>query len=155
MPCFRFWAATMEGVVTLQQFACGSSAGFASIPGHDLNGAYLIIDGAAIPGLIYWGPPHARRGVETADPNNIPSGWGIGGNCDACKNPPPPPVSRYDCINGSCVDKGTYSTPGFYESLAACEQNCGPGCGGHCISNEDLAKIRKLAAMVKNNKDCS
>lgn len=61
---------------------------------------------------------------------------------------------RYDCINGSCVSAELYGSPGIYESLPACEQNCGPGCGGVCISNADWAKISNLAAMIRN-KDCS
>jgi hypothetical protein len=76
------------------------------------------------------------------------------GECTSADPPPPPPSPRYDCINGSCLGQSQYGTPGIYESLSACEQNCGPGCGGVCISNSDWAKISSLAAMVKN-KDCS
>lgn len=61
---------------------------------------------------------------------------------------------RYDCVNGSCVSAELYNSPGIYESLSACEQNCGPGCGGVCISSSHWTKISSLAAMVKN-KDCS
>lgn len=61
---------------------------------------------------------------------------------------------RYDCINGSCLEKSKFGTPGIYESQADCEQNCGRGCGGVCISNADWGKIGNLAAMIKN-KDCT
>ena len=75
------------------------------------------------------------------------------GECTSA-DPPPPPSSRWDCINGSCLVKSQYGTPGIYESLSACEQNCGPGCGGVCVSNADWAKISSLASQIKN-KDCS
>ena len=75
------------------------------------------------------------------------------GECNS-PDPPPPPSNRFDCINGSCFPKTQYGTPGIYESVSACEQNCGPGCGGVCISNADWTAISSLASQVKN-KVCS
>lgn len=146
MPCFRFWAATNDGNRTLQLSFCGQSASYAPIPGDSMNSAYFVIDGVVRRDLIYWGPPHALRGIEL---NTNPQG----NDCLECRNENPPPP-RYDCINGSCLEKSQYGTPGIYESLAVCEQNCGLGCGGMCVSNADWVKIGNLAAMIKN-KDCS
>ncbi|MFM5960404.1 MAG: hypothetical protein ACKOQ2_25165, partial [Dolichospermum sp.] len=57
---------------------------------------------------------------------------------------------RYDCINGACLNKSQYGTPGIYESISVCEQNCGPGCGGVCVPNADWTTISSLASQVKN-----
>ncbi|MBG1263092.1 hypothetical protein [Nostoc commune] len=46
----------------------------------------------------------------------------------------PTEAKRYDCINGSCIEKTTYKTPGLYVDLSVCETSCGIGCGGKCIS---------------------
>ncbi|MFM6268579.1 MAG: hypothetical protein ACKPFA_19080 [Dolichospermum sp.] len=56
----------------------------------------------------------------------------------------------YDCINGACLSKSQYGTPGIYGSISVCEQKCGPGCGGVCISNADWTAISSLASQVKN-----
>lgn len=146
MPCYRFWAASNEGNRTWELSYCGQSASYTSIPGDSLNSAWLTIDGVSV-GRMYWGPPHALRGIEI---NTNPQG----NDCLECRNENPPPSPQYDCVNGACVEKQKYSTPGIYESLSECEKSCGPGCGGVCISNSDWAKISNLAAMVKN-KDCS
>ncbi len=68
--------------------------------------------------------------------------------------PPPPPSSKYDCINAACIPSTTYNTPGIYQSLSDCEQVCGPGCSGVCLSNADWAEIQGKAAQLRN-KNCS
>lgn len=61
---------------------------------------------------------------------------------------------EYDCINGACLPKTTYNTPGLYPTLEECEVSCGAGCSGKCISNSDWAKIEGLSSQLKN-KNCS
>ncbi|MEH2319000.1 hypothetical protein [Nostoc sp.] len=61
---------------------------------------------------------------------------------------------EYDCINGACTAKTTYSTPGLYKSLGACEIACGTGCSGKCLSNADWAQIENLSSQIMN-KNCS
>jgi hypothetical protein len=63
-------------------------------------------------------------------------------------------VTKYDCINGACIPKSTYSTPGIYNSLSECETACGTGCSGKCISNADWAQIEGLSNQLKN-RNCS
>jgi hypothetical protein len=76
-------------------------------------------------------------------------------SCNFCSNCcTDSPNSTYDCINAACVSKNTYNTPGIYNSLAECEQACGTGCSGKCISNSDWAQIEGLANQLKN-KNCS
>jgi hypothetical protein len=72
----------------------------------------------------------------------------------ASQPPLPETKPRYDCLNAACTPKNTYNTPGLYQSLAECEQSCGPGCGGVCLSNSDWAAIQGLAAQNKS-KHCS
>ena len=61
-----------------------------------------------------------------------------------------PPTEKYDCINGACVKKTVYKTPGIYSSLSECETACGTGCSGKCISNSEWAQIEGLSNQLKN-----
>lgn len=63
-------------------------------------------------------------------------------------------IQEYDCINGACLPKTQYNTPGIYASLAECEQACGTGCSGKCISNSDWATIEGLSNQLKQ-RNCS
>jgi len=60
----------------------------------------------------------------------------------------------YDCINGACIKKDIYSTPGLYGSLDDCQKACGTGCSGKCVSNSELAQIEGLSSELKS-KNCS
>ena len=57
----------------------------------------------------------------------------------------PPDLTYYDCVNGACIPKTTYNTPGLYQSLGDCEVACGTGCSGKCISNSGWAQIEGLS----------
>lgn len=154
MPCWRFFWRPSDPNGHWDHYACGDNPSFLidQTSGYRypaLNGNFITRGGAP----IEWGPEVGFERIWNAERKN--TGAFITGNCFACNEPPPPPPpsARYDCVNGSCLEEGRYSTPGIYESLSECEKNCGPGCGGVCISNADWAKISSLAAMVKN-KDC-
>ena len=65
------------------------------------------------------------------------------------------PGSAYDCINGACISKTTYNTPGFYATLSACQVVCGgKGCSGTCVSSSDWAQIEGLSGQLRN-RNCS
>jgi hypothetical protein len=68
--------------------------------------------------------------------------------------PPTPPddsLLPHDCINGACIKKSVYSTPGLYPSLSACQVACGSkGCSGQCVSSADWAQIEGLSNQLKN-----
>ncbi|MEH2307003.1 hypothetical protein [Nostoc sp.] len=64
------------------------------------------------------------------------------------------PPLKYDCVNGACVGYTMYNTPGIYPTLSACEQACGTGCSGKCVSNSDWAQIEGLSGQLKN-RNCS
>ncbi|OYD93134.1 hypothetical protein CDG76_20795 [Nostoc sp. 'Peltigera membranacea cyanobiont' 210A] len=63
---------------------------------------------------------------------------------------PPIVAVKYDCINGACIPKTTYNTPGIYQSLSECETACGTGCSGKCVSNSEWAQIEGLSNQLKN-----
>jgi hypothetical protein len=52
-----------------------------------------------------------------------------------------------DCLNGGCIPKTTYNTPGVYASLAACQSGCAKNsnCTGECISTGELAALQQAA----------
>ena len=60
----------------------------------------------------------------------------------------------YDCINGACTPTTKYQTLGLYKSLAECEEACGTGCSGKCISNSEWAQIEGLSGQLKS-RNCS
>ena len=60
----------------------------------------------------------------------------------------------FDCINGACVKKEVYSTPGIYQGIEECEVACGSGCSGKCLSNSEWSKINSLASQLKS-KNCN
>jgi hypothetical protein len=77
------------------------------------------------------------------------------GPCSENTDPPIPPVdpnSPCDCLNGGCVPKTLYKTPGKYPSLAACQAGCAKdsACLGECVSPEQLAALQQAADLVKS-----
>ncbi|WP_414622046.1 hypothetical protein [Calothrix sp. CCY 0018] len=70
--------------------------------------------------------------------------------CEGCVDP----NIYYDCINGACVKKDKYGTPGIYQTIEECEVVCGEGCSGKCIANADWAKIQDFASKLKT-KNCN
>jgi selenophosphate synthase len=58
----------------------------------------------------------------------------------------------YDCINGGCLPKTTYGTPGFYANLAACQSGCAKNsnCKGECVTPEEIAALQQAANQLQN-----
>lgn len=96
------------------------------------------------------------------------AGYYLSGSCSGCQNQSN--TTTYDCINGNCVTKGTYNTPGIHASLAACQAVCGAptnSCnapnicvspdycppGMVCIPSAKLGQVEGLASDIKN-KSC-
>ncbi|MEH2077023.1 MAG: hypothetical protein V7K57_21925 [Nostoc sp.] len=74
--------------------------------------------------------------------------------CQIVTTPPVGAKKDYDCINGACIEKSKYNTPGLYQSLDDCQTVCGgTSCGGQCISNPDWAQIESLASQIRS-KEC-
>ena len=76
---------------------------------------------------------------------NVPNG------CQNFQPPPIPPNTRYDCLNGGCIPKTTYGTPGVFPSLAACQSGCATNstCTGECVLAEELAALQQAANTVR------
>ncbi|WP_200327558.1 hypothetical protein [Sphaerospermopsis aphanizomenoides] len=70
------------------------------------------------------------------------------GSCDACSN------DKYDCLNGACIDKDIYKTPGIYQSIEECQVACGTGCSGVCLTASEWSTIQGLASQNKS-RHCS
>jgi hypothetical protein len=62
------------------------------------------------------------------------------------------PNQQYDCLNGGCIPKATYNTPGVYASLAACESGCAKNsdCTGECVSAEELAALQQATDNLRS-----
>lgn len=56
-----------------------------------------------------------------------------------------PTISSYDCVNGGCVPKATYGTPGVFSTLAACQAGCAQNspCTGECVDPAEIAAHRQ------------
>jgi hypothetical protein len=56
-----------------------------------------------------------------------------------------------DCINGGCLPKTTYGTPGKYATLAACQSGCAKDstCTGECIDPAEIAALRQAANQLQ------
>jgi hypothetical protein len=79
------------------------------------------------------------------------------GKCAGCCTDPVgiSSAQSYDCINGGCVPKTTYNTPGVFATLAACESGCAKNsnCTGECVSTSELAALAQ-AANTLQSKNC-
>ncbi|MEH2239548.1 hypothetical protein [Nostoc sp.] len=78
---------------------------------------------------------------------------------------PPDDVKTYDCLNGDCIVKTQYNTPGIYGSLANCQAVCANGgaCGAGkqcidpttfcpdgkvCIEQDEFSSIEALISKI-------
>lgn len=73
-------------------------------------------------------------------------------NCPNCG--PPPPLSQnqpHDCINGNCLPKTSYNTPGIYSNLAACQSACAKNsnCTGECVPVAEIATLRSAVTALQ------
>lgn len=58
----------------------------------------------------------------------------------------------FDCINGNCLPKTTYNTPGVFANLAACQNGCAKNsnCAGECIPTAEIAALQQAANIVRS-----
>jgi hypothetical protein len=72
-----------------------------------------------------------------------------------CNNLPIPNLNAknaHDCVNGQCLPRDVYKTPGVYADLATCQGGCAKNsnCKGECISLEELAALQQAANNLKS-----
>ncbi|MDF5736799.1 MULTISPECIES: hypothetical protein [unclassified Nostoc] len=126
----------------------GSDVGSFTVPDGSYKTAYKVVIG---PGSTYELRVDGTNGtivLATYNPGAIEVT--IASSSNSC----PAPIDAFDCINGSCINKNVYSTPGLYSSLSDCEIACGTGCSGKCVSNADWAQIESLSSQIMN-RNCS
>jgi hypothetical protein len=108
-------------------------------------------EGAELPAISfqYTPSPNYDYYLDGLGGNFQGSGW-VGApsyylkNCIQGATDPDQPC---DCVNGGCVPKTTYNTPGFFPNLEACLSGCGQNsnCTGECVSAEELAALQQAA----------
>ncbi len=86
------------------------------------SGLWVVLDGRII------GQPYFLYGDATVDV--------------VCKDLSGNPC---DCINGGCVPKTTYGTPGVFANLAACQSGCAKNstCAGECVDPAEIAALKQ------------
>ncbi|WGV23367.1 hypothetical protein [Halotia branconii] len=141
--CFRFYGQGTDGK-NYEFFACGITPEYRP---RNSNTSYLFLDDINIAGTNYFYITTTAQ-VTVVDNDNSTAGYTKFGSCIACN------AVSYDCINGICVKKTVYNTPGFYTTISDCETACGTGCSGKCISNAEWSQIQGLSSQLKN-KNCS
>lgn len=144
--CWKFIGQGVGNNDWYEFFFCGETA--------TSDGQNMIVDGVSRQALRS-GTVSLAGAVSTPisrDPQKVANDASRG-NCDACSGPENQPGLKYDCINSACISQNTYDTPGIYQSLSDCEEACGPGCSGVCISNAEWSAIQGLAAQHLA-KDC-
>lgn len=114
----------------------------------------ISITGEGTPGI---GAPNARCASYNAGYRLLKLSGDVEGYCtyadeqilsatsSNCNDPPPD--RAHDCLNGGCIPKTTYNTPGIYANLAACQSGCAKNsnCTGECVSPEELAALQQAA----------
>lgn len=125
---FPYYADNRE----IQVFVCGDNGYFVPSGNPEYVSARIVVNGVAYPttggggeiqegddtefGLYFWAGTESV--VQVSSDSEILLGIQIGGDCSACQ-------IKYDCLNGMCVPQTEYGTPGKYNSLAECQQDCG------------------------------
>jgi hypothetical protein len=73
--------------------------------------------------------------------------------CPGCCNDPSlDPNQKFDCLNSNCIPAKTYSTPGKYANLAACEGGCAKdaACAGECVSKDEIAALQQAKDKLRS-----
>ena len=72
-------------------------------------------------------------------------------SCEGCCSGEVSPNQAFDCLNGGCIPKSTYGTPGTFANLTACQYGCAKNsdCKGECVSAEELAALQQAASALQ------
>ncbi|MBH8575784.1 hypothetical protein I8752_22825 [Nostocaceae cyanobacterium CENA369] len=121
--CWRFSGKGFDNN-SYEFFACGEVAEFRSAGN---GGVWLFVDGSNVGGNGYYYQPSTATVNAVADETPT-SGYTSSGSCATCR------ADKYDCLNGQCIPKTTYNTPGLYNSLEDCQAVCANG--GACAEGK-------------------
>jgi hypothetical protein len=147
----QIWMLSFENCVGFKgtSFVCKESV--STRPGGSCGGVELIFDGSPT-GI---GEKSAFASVvSSADPSQCPPGYPFYEDVSAgCAPTSINPNQACDCVNGGCVPKTTYGTPGKFPNLAACQSACAKdsNCEGECVSSTEIAALQQAANKAKAN----
>jgi hypothetical protein len=130
-------------------FVCKESV--STRPGGFCGGVEIVYDGSGT-GI---GERSAFASVvSSADPSQCPADYPFYADQSGdCKPTGVNPEQPCDYVNGGCVAKTTYGTPGRYPNLAAC-QAANPkdsSCDGECVSAAEISALRQAANKAQAN----
>lgn len=62
------------------------------------------------------------------------------------------PNQPHDCVNGNCLPRTVYKTPGLFASLAACQSGCAKNsnCTGECVDPAEIAALNQAISKLKS-----
>jgi len=146
MKCWRFYGRGTSppyDSYDYEYFACGVSPEYRKASTGQFPGWNLYIDGQLLVSVDYqYG---STRAVTAVNSVVVTSGFNSSGDCSNCQQPQ---QIKYDCLNGDCIAKDKYNTPGFYQSLDDCQKVCGNagscGDGKICIDPNDYCPDNKV-----------
>ena len=163
MPCFRFTGRGVQNESLYEYYACGNYAYLV----YNGVGLSLIVDDVNIGGAGYQYRVGTGQVSIVADSTPV-NGYISSGDCSLCS----PVNTRYDCLNGKCLEYRVYNTPGLFATLVDCEAACGStgdnNCqapnicvppdycppGMVCLPTAEFSQIDGLATAL-NNSACS
>jgi hypothetical protein len=146
----KIWMLSFENCVGFKgtAFVCKESVGTA--PGGSCGGVTIVFDGVNT-GI---GEKVAFASVvNSANPALCPTDYPFYEDLSAgCPPTSVDPEQPYDCLNGGCVPKTTYNTPGIFSTLAACLSGCAKNsnCTGECVSAEEIAALQQAANKLQS-----
>jgi hypothetical protein len=142
----KIWMLSFDNCIRQKGtgFVCKESVSF--IPGG--CGLIIVYNGISTGISIHSGFASI---VSSADRNLCPPDYPFysdeSAGCVTSINPDQP----CDCINGGCLPKTTYGTPGVFANLAACEAGCAKNsnCTGECVDPAEIAAHQQALNNLK------
>ena len=153
--CWALYALTFNPSNNYTEYFCAQTARFEVFEGNTSLRKVIYVDCNGVEKSLFFERLGFESGVlvgsQLINGGNLqpPQQGNLAiGSCDGCL------AILYDCINHACRPASQYGTPGIYQSLSDCEQNCGSkGCSGECVSKDRWAIIKRLSSNLKN-KSC-
>jgi hypothetical protein len=148
MPCYRIqYSKSQTNTWESDVLRCVSSCVYHSSGAYYKNGPWLECDDLGWDKNTAWVLAGAVTSVGACTPactGNTPTNFS-GGGSNVTTNAP------HDCINGGCVPKTAYNTPGFYANLAACQSGCAKNsnCKGECVESAEIAALTQAANQLQ------
>jgi hypothetical protein len=143
----HIWMASWENCSGFKgtSFHCQESVSF--VPGS--CGVVFVFDGVAT-GI------GEKVGfatiVSSANPAYCPTDYPFYGDFSGDCAPTSIADQPCDCLNGGCVPKTTYNTPGIYVNLAACQSGCAKNsnCTGECVDPAEIAALKQAVNTLQS-----